>query len=195
MDEQSKAKIRRQKDWRFENRWFVGRGIDVGCGPDPLSKDDWPKVEEVVPYDKMYGNTDGQFLPEIKDEEFDFVHSSHCLEHLSNTRSSLVNWLRVLKPGGFIVCTIPEELYYEFGRWPSQFNDDHKVSFTLRSMPVIVSSTNVLHVLWKLPADLEHLTLLTEGWDSALAGKDQTLTGAECAIEFVVRKPHPGRPW
>ena len=195
MDECSKALPRRKADWRFSNRWFVGRGIDVGCGPDPLKKEDWPKVSEVVPYDTMYGNTDGLFLPEIKDGEFDFLHSSHCLEHLANTRAAMVNWLRVIKPGGFIVCTIPEEFYYEFGRWPSRFNEDHKVSFTTRSMPIIPGSINLMNFLWRVSADVEHLTLLTEGWDPAKAGQDQTLMGAECSIEFVVRKPHLTRPW
>jgi SAM-dependent methyltransferase len=195
MDEQSKAKARRINDWRFKNRWFVGRGIDVGCGPDPLNKENWPKVSEIVPYDVMYGNTDGQFLPEIKDGEFDFLHSSHCLEHLANTRAAMVNWLRVIKPGGFIVCTIPEEFYYEFGRWPSRFNEDHKVSFTTRSMPIIPGSINLMNFLWRVSADVEHLTLLTEGWDPAKAGQDQTMMGAECSIEFVVRKPHSTRPW
>lgn len=192
MREQSKAGKRRKNDWRFANRWFVGRGIDIGCGPDPLSKDDWPNITEVVPYDQdINPSSDGQFLPDIKDNEFDFVHSSHCLEHLVNTRSSLVNWLRIIKPGGFIICTVPEELLYEFGRWPSRWNPDHKNSFTLRFMPVMPHSVHLTSFLWKLPIDLEHLTLLTEGWDRNKAGQDQTLGDAECAIEFVIRKPLP----
>ena len=105
MDECSKAIPRRKQDWRFANRWLVGRGLDVGCGPDPLKKEDWPKVSEIVPYDVALGNVNAQFLPEIKDSEFDFLHSSHCLEHLSNPRAALVNWLRVVKPGGFVVCS------------------------------------------------------------------------------------------
>jgi SAM-dependent methyltransferase len=195
MDEQSKAANRRKHDWRFTNRWLVGRGIDVGCGPDPLKVEDWPKVVEVVPYDVVHGNIDGQFLPEILDESFDFLHSSHCLEHLKDPRAALVNWLRVIKPGGFAVVTVPEEFYYEFARWPSRFNEDHKHSFTLRPMPLIPRSVNLLNFLWRAPAEVEHLTLLTEGWDPAKAGQDQTMLGAECAIEFVLRKPHQSRPW
>jgi predicted SAM-dependent methyltransferase len=195
MDEQSKATKRRLNDWRFKNRWFVGRGLDVGCGPDPLKIEDWPNITEVVPYDQALGNVDGQYLPEIKDQEFDFVHSSHCLEHLVGTRPALINWLRVIKPGGFIICTIPEEFLYERGQWPSVFNPDHKQSFTLRYMPVIPNSTNLTSLLWRLPLDVEHLTLLTEGWDIAKMQEDQTLGPAECAIEFVVRKPHPKKVW
>jgi predicted SAM-dependent methyltransferase len=190
--EQDKAKKRRIFDPRFRNRWFVGDGIDIGCGPDPLKMEDWPNVTRIWPYDKdISPQCDGQYLTDIPNESFDFVHSSHCLEHLPNTRVSLTNWIRILKPGGFIVCTIPEEVLYEQGKWPSRWNPDHKVSFTMRSRPVIPMSTNIASMLWRLPVDLEHLTLLTDKWDVTKVGIDQTLGEAECAIEFVVRKPFP----
>ncbi len=41
------------------------------------------------------------------------------------------HWLRVLKPGGHLVVTIPEEDLYEQGRFPSTFNLDHKWTFTI----------------------------------------------------------------
>lgn len=190
MNEQSKATKRRKLDPRFTNRWFVGKGIDIGCGPDPLSTDTWPKITEVVSYDiEINPSADAQYMADVEREHFDFVHSSHCLEHIKNTRAALVNWLELLKPGGFIVCTVPEEFLYEYGRWPSRWNSDHKTSFTMRSMPIMPHSQHVSHLLWKLGVDIEHLTLLTDHWDPAKAGLDQTLGDAECAIEFVVRKP------
>lgn len=196
MQEMSKANLRRKNDPRFENRFFVGRGLDVGCGDDPMKKDDWSKVTEIVGYDRVLGHRDASYLPEIKDEEFDFVVSSHCLEHLPITRGALLNWLRVIKPGGFIVAAVPEEFLYERGRFPSRFNSDHKVSFTMRAMPIIPGSQNILHVLWKLPVDVELVSLLTEGFDPAKLGEDQTMTGsAECAVEFVIRRPKQGQPW
>lgn len=195
MQEQSKALARRKLDPRFANRWFVGRGIDIGCGPDPMSHSAWPKCTEVVGYDRELGHRDAQFLPEIEDASFDFVQSSHCLEHMVNLRSTLTNWLRVIKPGGFIICTIPEEFYYESGRWPSRYNPDHKHSFSMREIPVINSSVNIVAALWKSPVDIEHITLLSECWAVEKLGEDQTLGEAECAIEFVVRKPHPTKIW
>jgi predicted SAM-dependent methyltransferase len=161
-----------------------------------MRKEDWPWVEEVIPYDIELGHKDAQFLPEVKNDEFDFLHSSHCLEHLRDPRAALVNWVRVVRPGGFVVVTVPEELLYEQGQWPSGFNPDHKHSFTMRAMPVIPGSINVHHMLWKLPVDVEMVQLLTEGWDPAKLGRDQTAeSNAECAIEFVVRKPDPRHPW
>lgn len=195
MNEQSKSIARRKNDWRFANRWFVGRGIDIGCGEDPLKKEDWPRVTEVVPYDVTYGNKDARYLQEIPDASFDFAHSSHCLEHLTNVRSALTNWLRVLKPGGFVICAVPEEYLYESGAWPSRRNEDHKSSFTMRTNPIIPGSIHVLPMLWKMLVDVEHVELLTEGYDPKLFAQDQTLLGAECAIEFVCRKPRADRPW
>lgn len=189
MDEQSKASQRRQGDWRYANRWLVGRGIDVGCGPDPLKAADWPLMTEIVPYDVVYGHLDGKFLSEIENESFNFVHSSHCLEHLTHPQVAIHNWLRVLKPGGFIICTVPDEYLYELGRWPSRFNPDHKASFSLRHDPVLASSTNLVTLLNKMNVDVEMLQLLTEHWDFTKIPADQTLGPAECAIEFVVRKP------
>ncbi len=161
MDEQTKAYRRRIQDKRFTERWMVGKGLDVGCGRDMINKALWPKITEVDPYDIEFGHTDAQFLKEIENDKYDFVHSSHCLEHVKNPRAALGNWLRVVKPGGFVVVTIPEELLYESGCWPSSFNADHKHSFTLRSAPVIPSSINVMQLLWKTEADIEHVTLLT----------------------------------
>lgn len=189
MHEQSKAKARRLTDPRYANRWLVGRGIDIGCGPNPLDKADWPKIQEVVPYDQDRGSGDAQFMSEIKDGEFDFAHSAHCLEHVRMPQTALTNWLRIIKPGGFLVVTIPEEYLYECGMWPSRFNGDHKFSFTMRGTPVMPKSINVAWMLYKTGADIEHLSLLTDKWDKTKFGQDQTLGPAECAIEFVLRKP------
>jgi hypothetical protein len=116
---------------------------------------------------------------------------------LANPRAGLSNFLRVLKPGGFIVSTVPDSGLYEQARWPSRFNPDHKVSWTLRAMPLIPSDINLLHMLWKLPVDVEHVSLISQGWDPTKLGTDQTCDGsiAECTIEFVVRKPDPRRWW
>lgn len=195
MNEASKASERRHQDQRYANRWFVGRGTDVGCGPDPLDKSLWPNVTEVVPFDQDLGDGDAQYMAEVPDESFNFVHSAHCLEHVKDPRAAIANWLRILKPGGFLVVTIPEEFLYENGKWPSRWNPDHKSSFTARALPIIPQSMSVLWLLFKSGADVEHLTLLTDKWDPSKYGTDQTIGPAECAIEFVLRRPDPTRPW
>ena len=77
------------------------------------------------------GDGDATFMESVKDETYDFVHSSHCLEHLLDPEKGLRNWFRILKPGGYLVVIVPDEDLYEQGVFPSTFNADHKWTFTI----------------------------------------------------------------
>lgn len=46
---------------------------------------------------------------DLQDNSFDFVYSSHSLEHSSNPISSLVEYLRISKPGGIVHTIIPNK--------------------------------------------------------------------------------------
>lgn len=45
----------------------------------------------------------------IKDSTYDFVLSSHCVEHLANPLLGLSEWIRVLKDDGLLVLVIPHK--------------------------------------------------------------------------------------
>jgi len=60
--------------------------------------------------------TDAPNLYFSKDNEFDFVASSHVLEHIANPIKAIYEWKRVLKKGGFIYCGVPDK----------RFTFDHK---------------------------------------------------------------------
>ncbi len=153
MSETLKARSRRERDGFFE-KYIRGRGIDIGCGTDPLTPD-------VMKYDRIHGSRDAQMLPEVQDEQFDFVYSSHCLEHLHNPIIGLMNWWRVLKPGGFLIVTVPHrDLYEKRQVLPSRWNDDHK-SF------------------W---VDLVHEPPCTLGLEQVIYG---ALPSRECRIEYI----------
>src|SRR5689334_4228879 len=98
MKECGKSIPRRLHDPNFSNRYFVGAGIDVGGKPDPLSlyAELFPRITSVRTWDLEEG--DAQHLAGLADGSLDFVHSSHCLEHLVDAREGLRNWFRVLKP-------------------------------------------------------------------------------------------------
>ncbi|MFT2095888.1 methyltransferase domain-containing protein [Acidiphilium multivorum] len=110
MREASKSIMRRLTDSRFATRYFVGEGIDIGSGPDPISfyAELFPLMREVRSWDLADG--DAQYLEGVPDASFDFVHSSHCLEHMRDPLVALRNWLRVLKPGGHMVVLVPDEI-------------------------------------------------------------------------------------
>jgi SAM-dependent methyltransferase len=46
-------------------------------------------------------------LIDIKDGSYDFVLSSHCLEHCANPIKALKEWQRVVHPGGAIIVILP----------------------------------------------------------------------------------------
>jgi SAM-dependent methyltransferase len=192
MQETSKALIRRLNDARFANRYFVGSGIDIGAGDDPLSKyqQQFPLMTALRAWDMPDG--DAQVLATVANDTFDFAHSSHCLEHMRDPYEAFANWIRVVRPGGHIVVTIPEEDMYEQGVWPSTYNGDHKTSWTIGKTeswsPV---SNNLLAFLFGFLDQIE--VVRVEKVDATYMYEvpriDQTAFGiSECAIEFIVRK-------
>jgi SAM-dependent methyltransferase len=180
------------RDPRFLSRYFVGKGIDIGGKPDPLGlyRELFPLMQSVRTWDIEDG--DAQILEGVGDESLDFVHSSHCLEHLRDPREGLANWFRVVRPGGHLVFTVPDEDLYEQGVFPSRNNRDHKHTFTLyKERSWSPRSLNLLDLLRGLgpSADIQRIELLDATHRYGLPAYDQTLTPiGESAIEVVVRK-------
>jgi SAM-dependent methyltransferase len=194
MKELSKSIMRRIWDPSFMRRYFVGDGIDIGGQPDPLTLycEMFPLMRNVKIWDAADG--DAQFMTGIPDASFDFVHSSHCLEHICDPRKALQNWLRILKPGGFLIVMVPDEDLYEQGVFPSTYNKDHKHTFTIyKHRSWSDHSINVVQLLLELGSEayIEKVELLAASYRFSLPRYDQTMTPiGECAIEFVVRKLH-----
>jgi SAM-dependent methyltransferase len=186
---------RRLFDQRFATRWFRGIGLDIGGARDSLAnfRELFPGIRRVVVYDKEQG--DAQLLANVEDDSFDFVYSSHCLEHLRDPYEAIASWVRVVKPGGHLIITVPDEDLYEQGHWPSRFNTDHKVTFTIdKATSWSPVSLNVVDLVRSVRARAQPLRieLIDHGYRRALAGQqdfDHTKTPvAEASIELVLRK-------
>lgn len=116
--------------WEFGSiqKWLHGKGIDVGCGssrlsPDVLAIDQQP--------DKRYADADivhdckdleiepvewkGQ-LYEFKDQEFDFIFSSHCLEDFEDVPKVFSAWWKKLALDGRMILLLPD---MQGGRYPT----------------------------------------------------------------------------
>lgn len=192
MKECSKSVARRLADSRFVRRYFRGNGVDIGGAPDPLAlyAEFFPLMTSVRTWDLEDG--DAQFMAGVADDSFDFVFSSHCIEHLHDPLEGLRNWVRVTKPGGYVIFALPEEDLYEQGVFPSTFNRDHKNTFTMgKARSWSPRSINVLDMLRQLPpeAAVEKVELLDETYRYTLPRYDQTLTPVgESGIEVVIRK-------
>ena len=141
-----------------EKQLLVGKGIDIGCGKDP-----------VIPNVKCFDieNGDANFITKFVDETFDFVFSSHCLEHMINPYEALYEWWKLVKPGGHLIFIVPDEDLYEQGIFPSKFNGDHKHTFTIsKSQSWSPVSVNVLDLAQSLPnGKIERLSLQDRGYD------------------------------
>jgi len=192
MKECSKSIPRRLGDSNFIRKYFVGEGLDIGGKPDPLSlyKEFFPLMECVKTWDWEDG--DAQFMSGVDDHAHDFVHSSHCLEHLVDPAEGLRNWLRVVREGGYLIITVPDEDMYEQGVFPSLFNRDHKWTFTIfKTKSWSDRSINLLDLVRDLgpAAELVKVEQLSANYRFELPRFDQTLTPvAECGIELIIRK-------
>jgi len=188
MNESAKARPRREREGFFD-KYMKGNGLDIGYGGDL-----------VVPNARGWDLEDGdaQELTGLANESFDFVYSSHCLEHMRDPVVSLLNWWRVVKPGGYLIFIIPDEDLYEQGIWPSVYNADHKNTFTVSKdkswSPV---SCNLTDLVARLP-DRKVISIRTsdEGYDYSRTDKaDQTRGNVEAAIEVIVQKAIPAFKW
>jgi len=79
----------------FAKRFCIGRGLDVGCGK-------WP-LEGATGIDLIDGNT----AYDLPGEDWDYIFSSHCLEHLPDYVSALEHWKMKLRPGGVLFLYLP----------------------------------------------------------------------------------------
>jgi SAM-dependent methyltransferase len=98
-----------------------GCGFDMGYGGKKV-------VEEAIGVDNRKDaehpcNLDLQSYPDEYADQlgtFDYVFSSHCLEHLQSSRVDQVlrDWYALLRPGGFLVLYLPDRITYgEHGPW------------------------------------------------------------------------------
>lgn len=195
MKECSKSIARRLGDSNFSQRYFVGVGVDIGGKPDPLClyAELFSGIKSVKTWDWEDG--DAQNMATVADGSFDFVHSSHCLEHLVEPLAGLKNWLRIIRPGGYLVITVPDEDLYEQGVFPSTFNKDHKWTFTIyKECSWSDRSINIIDMIKSLGevAELVRLEQLSSTYRFDFPRYDQSLTPVgECGIEFVIRKRPP----
>lgn len=186
MRESDKAMMRRVYDPLF-HKVFKGKGIDIGAGPCLSNMTNFPLVVSLESFDKIHG--DAQYITQYREKEnFDFVISSHCLEHMVDPLQAIREWWHLLKYGGYLIITVPDEDLYEQGMWPSPYNSDHKWRFTLAKY---IKNKNSIDVF----------DLVNQLWDYKLiqakfidthyeydVKKDQTYGLAECSNEIILKK-------
>jgi SAM-dependent methyltransferase len=188
MDEATKALKRLKNDPLWSRlRGKASRVLDIGAGKDC--------IEGAEGWDIQHG--DAQKLEGVPSGTYDFIFSSHCLEHMRNPIAALRRWVEVLAPGGALWVLVPDAELYEHHVWPSVFNGDHKWAFSAynatglkRVMPYHINVVDMLRDVDGV--DLKRLALIDTAIDYdklvSQPGLDQTLGDGEAAIEIVLVK-------
>ncbi len=114
----------------FLDKYLSGAAIlDIGYRGYE-AEDVVPIVPQATGVDMDYPGYDGHTLP-FADGSQDAVFSSHCLEHVDECGTTLREWFRVLKVGGYLVLAVPHKYLYERRQTPpSRWNLDHRRFFT-----------------------------------------------------------------
>lgn len=107
----------------FFDRYMSGKGMEIGglgyTGAESI-------LESAQDINFSTPGYDGLHLP-FSDNSQDYLYSSHVLEHITDYKSTLKEWFRVLKIGGFMVIVVPHFALYEKKLTvPSNFNGDHR---------------------------------------------------------------------
>ena len=188
MGNNARAYGRRIREGFYRN-YIFGKGLDIGC--PTYKRAISPNVDL---WDSKLGDGDATFLFGVKDNKYSFVLASHILEHLEDRETALKNWIRVLKPGGHLIITVPErDLFEEKRELPSEYNHDHKCYFKLDESepPATVSFLDLLKTL-STETELIYAKVCDEFWPGQKNRKPHNNRKispvGEFQIEAVLRK-------
>lgn len=109
-----------------------GSGLDVGAGAWPL-----PGATPV----ELRDGGDAMDLPH---GPFDYVFSSHCLEHLQDPVSALEHWVSRLVPGGVLFLYLPHP---DMEYWRPQNCRKHLHSWRPADMAQILADIGLVNVI------------------------------------------------
>lgn len=110
-----------------------GQGLDIGAGKWPLPGAH--AIDVSTPWNAM----------ELPHGQFDFIFSSHCLEHVENPIAALEHWKTRIKPGGVLFLYLPHP---DMEYWQPQNCRKHLHTWTPGQMAGIVHDLgfqNVMH--------------------------------------------------
>lgn len=154
-----------QRDWRYSAFMALklrpkGHLLDVGCGPGSflrLAKSSGYQVAgiDVSPVaikvaTEKFGLSDAyvmsieELLSQSWQRRFDIICLFDVLEHLENPVSVLSGLRKLLKPGSYLVCTVPS-----YQRWPPLFDPyvdlppHHLTLWTTRALERCVSGAGL----------------------------------------------------
>ena len=160
-----------------------GDGIELGCGP-------WKAFAHSIGIDgqRHPGPRGPQLVmdctrfPMFADRAFDFVFSSHLLEHIVDTAATLAEWWRLVKIGGRLILYLPHKNFYPNVGEPGA-NPDHKHDFVPEDIRAIMRGLGG----WSLERD----DVRSEGYEYSFL---QVWRKRDDDEQIIVDRPAAGTP-
>jgi len=157
--------------------YMKGCGIDIGFGGYKIDHTD------IIYYDRYdFGFNDvgdAEQLP-YENEQFDFVFSSHCLEHLDSTIDVLKEWFRILKKEGTMILYLPMEgVYADYRR-----HGEHKLNLNPDKIKKFMEEAGIKYTIIKE----EVYNSVPEGYVFTCNGETEKSENFEYSFEMVIKK-------
>ena len=92
----------------FAQEVCKGDGLDIGC-----NREEWC-FPGAMPIDPVMNGYNAMHLPE---GSFDYIFSSHCLEHIDDWVGALNYWTEKLKSGGTLFLYLPHPSQRYWNPW------------------------------------------------------------------------------
>lgn len=116
-------------DFVSVEKYCRGLGLDIGPGtnrlaPTVLSIDWYPHFDTDLIWNCWHEDKWNPYP--FRDERFDFVFASHVLEDFPPHQIQQVfdEWLRLIKPGGYLVILVPDMEGGRYPDWDERFTEE-----------------------------------------------------------------------
>jgi predicted SAM-dependent methyltransferase len=116
-------------DFLAVEKFCRGLGVDLGCGSNRLAPTvltiDWYPHDDTDLIWNCWHEDKWNPYP-FRDGRFDFVFASHILEDFPPHQIQAVfnEWLRILKPGGYLIILVPDMENSRYPDWDEVFSEE-----------------------------------------------------------------------
>lgn len=108
----------------YAQKVCTGYGLDIGCNRHQWLYED-ANGTKAIPVDPLINEEYDAF--NLPPSHFDYIVSSHCLEHLDNWVNAVDYWKNKLKKNGVLFLYLPD---YSQSYWRCWSNRKHVHTFT-----------------------------------------------------------------
>jgi SAM-dependent methyltransferase len=124
-----------------------------------------------------------ELSPEIEEGSAAAVVSFETLEHLLDPFRAVAQFSKILQPGGFFICSVPNVLSESGDSAGLPRNKSHKQWFNFASLSRLVEQ-NEMHVIYRLG----------QSWSKALFRREQQLSNAKRIMQKLGDEPSMHSP-